>query len=160
MNRTLPRGDCGDRSADHRRASRRSRLVPCAVRLVGGTEDPGERKAPPNVNPAAYGEFDETNSGFKQVRAAAILALGGFDFQAHLLAQRTADESAYGMCLPACRFHNFLQGGSTRALQQIEDRLGLAALADTLLLGSFPQVGYLGFRGRFGRFLGRAGLLA
>jgi hypothetical protein len=38
MNRSLPPGDCGDRSFDPGRPSRRGRAVPGAGRLVGGIE--------------------------------------------------------------------------------------------------------------------------
>jgi len=100
-------------------------------------------------------------SGLDRVAALPVLALGGLDCQAHLLAQRTADESAQAVRLPAGGLQQLLGRGASLPLQQAQDRLGLAALADALLLGSFPRADGPGLRGgptgRFVRFLRRGG---
>src|ERR1017187_10227530 len=80
-----------------------------------------------------------------RVPALPVLGLGGPDRQPHLLAQDAGQEPADRVRLPAGGFHKFLPGGAARALQQVEDLGGLAALAGDgrLLLGG------LGRRGAF-----------
>lgn len=49
-------------------------------------------------------------SGFDRVAALAVLALGGNDLHAHLLADGPREKSPQGMRLPAGGFHQFLGG--------------------------------------------------
>src|ERR1039457_3679145 len=63
-----------------------------------------------------------------RVPALPVLGLGGPDRQPHLLAQGTGQEPADRVRLPAGGFPEFLRGGAARALQQVEDLGGLAAL--------------------------------
>jgi hypothetical protein len=86
-----------------------------------------ERKTPPGEIPVARCGRERVGSGFHGIAPLPVPALGGGDGQAHLLAQRPADESAQR--LPAGGFEQFLGGSSTRPLEQFEDRGGFAALA-------------------------------
>src|SRR5579862_8908213 len=86
-----------------------------------------------------------------RVVALAVLALGGGNVQAHLLTDGPGQEPAHGMRLPAAGFLEFLGGRATRPFQQVEDLGGLAAIpCGSALLFALA---------RFGRFLGRGGLL-
>jgi hypothetical protein len=87
-------------------------------------------------------------SGFDQVVALPVLALGGHDRQLHLLANSSRDEPPDRMRLPTTRLLQLLGRCPARPLEQIEDLGGLAA-----------ATGAGGFRRALGRFLGRAGLL-
>jgi hypothetical protein len=70
----------------------------------------------------------------KRVFTLAILALGGLGRQAHLLAQRAADEATDGMGLPASRFDRFLSRSAARPLQRMQHLGGLAAVSGTFSL--------------------------
>ena len=107
-----------------------------------------ERETPPGGYPAARRKRKGGNSGFDGVGALPVLALGGCDGQAHLLADSPRQEPADGMRLPAGGFHQFLGCCAAGPLQQVQDLGGLAAVA-----------GAGGFLLAFGRFLRRTGLL-
>ena len=102
-----------------------------------------KRETPPGRNPAARCERNRANSGFDGIAALAVLALGGRDGQAHLLADRAGQEPAHGMRLPAGGFHAVpcwwlrpaasAGPGSWRSCCR-RGRLGLAFFA---LLGAF-----------------------
>src|SRR5580698_4261921 len=55
-----------------------------------------ERETPPSMNPAARLERQLCGSGFHGIAALAVVALGGLDGQAHLLADRARQEAAHG----------------------------------------------------------------
>lgn len=160
MNRALPPGDRGHRSADPRGAYRRRRVVPGSVGLVVGVEDLRRRKTPPDVNPAARKSRAMRDSGFHGVAPLPVFALGGHDGQTYLLPNRAGQEPPNRVWLPAGGFHQLLARNAARPLEQFENRLGLTAFADPLLLARLPRAGGLGFWARFGRFLGGGGLLA
>ncbi len=120
MNRAVPPGDRGHRSGTARRESRRGRVVPGVVRLVGGTPHPPRRKTPPRLNPAARCVRKGCESGFNGVATLSVFALGGSDRQTHLLADSPGQEPANRMRLPASRFAQFLGTNAARPLQQFE----------------------------------------
>lgn len=151
MNRALPPGDRGHRSGTDHGQCRRSGVVPGAFGLVGRASHPPEREKPPRRNPGGQCKQIGWFLAVDRVPALAVLALDGRDGQAHFLTQRSADESAYTVGLPVRRFHDLGQRSAILALQQVKDRLGLAALVSA---GGFLR----GF-GRFGRFLGGGSLL-
>lgn len=109
-----------------------------------------ETKKPPR-EPGGRKETMRLALALKRVGAFPALAFGRFNVEPHLLAQRRADEPSNRMRLPLGRLHDLLHGGSARALQQLQDLCGLAAL---------PDGGLVGLLSAFRRFLGRAGLLA
>jgi hypothetical protein len=155
VNRALPARDRGHRSGTARRQSRSRGAVPCAFRLVRRVAHTSERATPPGSYPAARCTWAGNGSGFDRVAALAVLALGGNNIQAELLADRARKEPTHGMGLPARRFHEFLKRRPVRPLEQVEDALGLAAASGFgLRLRGFRRL-----RGLCG-FLRRAGLLA
>jgi len=85
---------------------------------------------------------------FDRVGPLAILGLGRGDRQPQLLANGSRQEPAHGMRHPASRLLKLLGARSARALQQIENLGGLAAVA-----------GAGGFLRALGRFLSEGGLL-
>jgi hypothetical protein len=99
------------------------------------------------------------DSGFDGVAALAVLALGRRDSESHLLSNRPGEEATHGMRLPPGSFHQLLGCNAPGPLQQVQHLGRLAAVARSPLSASFRRAGGLGFRGRFGRFLGSAGLL-
>jgi hypothetical protein len=147
MNRALSPRDRGGRTP--RRQSGRCRLVPRSSGLVGRASYPPEREMPPGRNPAARVVRDERELGFDRVGPLPVFGLGRRHGQPHLLTDRTGQEPADGMRLPASGFHQFLGGYAARPLQQIQDLGGLAAVP-----------GRLGLFLALGRFLGGPGLLA
>jgi len=159
MNRALLPRDSDGRSGAPGGQSGHRRSLPSAFRLVRRIANPPERTTPPSGGPAARCGGNRKRSGFDGIAALPVLALRGCHSQAHLLPNRARQEPANRMGLPAGRFHQLLAGNAARPLEQFEDRLGLAAFAGALLLGSFPRTGCFWLRGRFGRFLGWAGLL-
>jgi len=64
-----------------------------------------KRTTPPEVNPAASRVRNRLVSGFDGIGPLAILTFRGGDGQAQLLANRTGQESADRMRLPASGFH-------------------------------------------------------
>ena len=106
-----------------------------------------KREKPLGGNPAAR-KARKARLGFDRVRSLAVLSLGGRHGQAHLFAQRAADESAHAVGLPVLCFHDLGQSSTILALQQFENPIRLAAFA-----------GRLGFLSAFGRFLRGASLL-
>ena len=58
---------------------------------------------------------------------ALAIALGGFQFEAHLLANGPAQEPAHAVGLPAGQFHQFIERGSIFAAQKL-DHLGVLLL--------------------------------
>src|ERR1700676_5368110 len=149
MNRTLPTRDRGNRRGDSGGSSRCGRVVSGAFGLVGGVAHSRKRETPPSRYPAARCEEQLSRSGFDGVAALPILAFGGRDREAHLLANRAGKEPAQGMWLPASGFEQFLGAGSPRPLQEVEDRRGFTALAGFvscaprrfLLRGRLPLAG-------------------
>src|SRR5579863_7194064 len=93
-----------------------------------------QRKTPPGANPAAWCERERLSLCFHGISAFAVLDLGGNDGQSHLLAQRSAAESAHGIRLPASCLLEFLGGRALRPFHPVQDCIGFAALADSLLL--------------------------
>src|SRR5258708_543830 len=126
MNRALPPGDRGHRSADPLGTSRSAGIVSGTLGLVGRASNPPERRTPPEMNPAAGRNGNWRRSAFYRVIALAVLALSGCHGKAHLLADRARQEPAYRMRLPACSFHQFLGRGPAGPLQQFQDFGGLA----------------------------------
>ena len=156
MNHTLPPRDRGHQGGDPGGQSGSQRTVPGIVRLVGGTADTAGRvqatKKPPEPSPGGGKEKDRRRSGFERIGALAIFALGRFYAESHLLAKRTADESTNTVRLPLGCGHQFLEGGSAGAFQQLQNLCGFAALPRSLSLRSFGR----GFRlfGRLAAFFG------
>src|SRR5262245_54764315 len=72
----------------------------------------------------------------------AVVAFGGFDRQAHFLAERAADEPTHAVRLPTGSLHNLSERRAVLALEQVQDRGLLATGAGNgqLLgtLGAFP----------------------
>src|ERR1700677_1913054 len=101
MNRTLPPGDCGDRSEAASTQFRSFRTVPGTRGLVGRVEHPRRRETPPSSYPAARMNEISGVSGFYRVAPLAILALCRRDGQTQLLPHSARQETAYGMRLPA-----------------------------------------------------------
>src|SRR5450631_4215267 len=143
---------------DGRKSGCRS-AVPDAHGLFGGGAPLTGRRTPPEWFPAARRGRDRRDSDLDGVAALSVLAFAGRYSQAHLLAQSAADESAHAMGLPGRGFHDLSQGYTARALHEVEDRFGLATLANTLCLVGLAVAGTTGFLGGLGSFLGRAGLL-
>ena len=85
--------------------------------------------------------MEEYSTGYA-VHPLAIFTLGGFDRQAHFLAERAADEPTHAVRLPTGSLHNLSERRSVLALEQVQDRGLLATSAghDGLLatLGPFP----------------------
>ena len=92
-------------------------------------------------------------SALDRVGTLSVLAFGRLDRQTHLLAKRAADEAPNAVGLPFGRGHQFLEGGSARALEQFEDLRGLASRAGGRLFRFRCLSGPLGFLTAFGRFL-------
>ena len=84
------------------------------------------------------GEMKPWKSGLRAdgIGANAARALARQNRQSHLLAERSADEAANAMSLPAGNLHEFLQRGAALALQQVKDVGGLAAPVISLVRGS------------------------
>jgi len=149
MNRTLPPGDCGDRSEAAGAQFRRFRTVPGTRGLVGRVEHPRRRETPPSSYPAARMNEISGVSGFYRVAPLAVLGLGGRECQPHFLPNHAGQEPAHRMRLPAACFLQIFGGGAARPLEQVENLSGFAAISGT---GSL--------RSAFGRSLGPTGLLA
>ena len=149
MNRTLPPGDCGDRSEAAGAQFRRFRTVPGTRGLVGRVEHPRRRETSPSTYPAARMNEISGVSAFYRVAPLAILALCGCDGQTQLLPNSARQETAYGMRLPADGLLQFLGGRATWPFEQVENLSGF---------GAIPGIG--GLRSAFARSLARAGLLA
>src|SRR5262249_46973117 len=144
-----------------------------ARRLVCGITHAPKRGTPPGGNPAARRWCYRGGSALERVGALTGLARGGFDGQAELLAQGSADEAADAVSLPSGGSHDGLEGGAARPVQQFENLGGLATLARRGGLlgggGPFPRLGPRGrdsgrlWRGvgaflDSGRLFGRLGL--
>src|SRR5262249_38429763 len=86
----------------------------------GETGHPPKRGTPPGGNPAARRWCDREDSALERVGALTVFALGGFDGQAELLAQCSADEAADAVSLPLGGGHDAVECGSARPLQQFE----------------------------------------
>ncbi len=90
------------------------------------------------------------------VDAIAILPFGGFNVEAHFLAQGAGEEAAHGVGLPVGSFHEVVQSHAARPLQQVQDFGRLACWAGATGwcagLGAFTCPGGLAPR------LGGAGL--
>jgi hypothetical protein len=157
VNRAMPSGDRGHRDGTNRRPSRRGRLGPRALRLVGGATPPPERKTPPGGNPAARWMRRCGSSALHGIAALPVLALRGRHGQPHLFADRPREEAANRMFLPARQLHQFLERRAVRSLQQVQDLGGLAAVAGGNGALLAPRCRFLGL-GRF--FAGLAFLLA
>src|SRR2546423_1511552 len=85
-----------------------------------------QQKTPPGANPAARKGRQKGRSGFDGIGTLSVFALGGYNRQPQLLPDGPGQEAADRMCLPACGFHEFGQGGPVLALKQGQD-LGLLA---------------------------------
>jgi len=134
MNRALPTRDRGDRSGTPHRQSGSAGPVLGAFGLIGRTRfaQPDKEK-PPRRNLGGLYKRIGWRSG-DRVAAFPVLALGGHHRQAHLFADGAGEEPADGMWLPACRFHQLFAGHAAGPLEQVEDLVGLAALAGGLRL--------------------------
>src|ERR1035437_3434006 len=115
-----------------------------------------QREGPPGRSPGGEKEPNRWALAFDRVAALRVVGLGRRDRQAHLLAQGAGKKPTNRVCLPARGFHEFLQGGASRTLQQVEDLGRLAALAGAgrLLLRRLGRIC------AFARFLRRAAPLA
>src|ERR1035441_5231421 len=154
MNQTLPPGDCGHRSSALGRAPGRRGLMPRAVRLVWGVEaEAGENAAESRTarrgRSRAGGRQEGRCLTLELVYALAILAFGGLNRAAQLLAEDATDEPPDAVGHPPGRFHDLGQRRTALPFQQGHNSGGLATLSDALCL----WLG--GFRGRFGGLLGR-----
>src|ERR1035438_8514529 len=97
MNQTLPPGDCGHRSPALGRAPGRRGAMPRAVGLVWGIEaEAGENAAESRTarrgRSRAGGRWEARCLTLELINALAILALGGLNRAAHLLAEDATDE--------------------------------------------------------------------
>src|ERR1017187_873361 len=158
MNQTLPPGDCGHRSSTLGWAPGCRRLVPGAIRLVWGIEaEAGENAAESRTarrgRSRAGGRREKRGLTLELINALAILALGGLNRAAHLLAEDATDEPPDAVGHPPGRLHDLGQRRTALPFQQGHNSGGLATLSDALCL----WLG--GFRGRFGGLLGRGRLL-
>src|ERR1017187_7659167 len=79
------------------------------------------REGPPGRSPGGQKEPNRWALAFDRVAALRVVGLGRRDRQAHLLAQCAGKKPTNRVCLPARGFHEFLQGGASRTLQQVED---------------------------------------
>src|ERR1035437_6070982 len=136
-------------------ACRPRRLVPRVGGLAGRTKAAArgrDKEKPPSPNPGGQKEPNRWALAFDRVAALRVVGLGRRDRQAHLLAQGAGKKPTNRVCLPARGFHEFLQGGASRTLQQVEDLGRLAALAGAgrLLLRRLGRIC------AFARFLRRA----
>src|SRR5216684_7843280 len=123
-------------------------MAKCSAVVASKRRLMNQRETPPGANPAARWRRDWGYSGFDRIGALPVLALGGSDRQAHLLAQGAADEATDAVGLPTRSLHDCGKRGALRPFQQFEDLLRLAAFAGATRLFA-----------ALGRFLGRAGLL-
>ena len=100
-------------------------------------------------------------SGLDRVAALPVAGPDGNNRKLHLPAQSSRKEAAHRMRLPSGCLHDLVQAGPARALDQAEDRLGLARCAQAFLPRRFSGLGGFGLRGgpgsRFGRVLYRSG---
>src|ERR1019366_10210184 len=112
-----------------------------------------DKEKPPRRNPGGEKEPIRWASALERVAALPVRGLGGRDGQAHLLAQDAGDKSSDRVSLPAGGFHQIRPGSATRALQQVEEFGGFAALARTAGL-----LARLGRRRAFVGFVRRGGL--
>ena len=92
-----------------------------------------QKKKPPERGRRLRG-WNRKMSGFDRITVLAVLAPGGDDFQAHLLADSAGQEPAHRMRLPAGGFHQLFGGDPAGPLQQFEDRGCLAAVASGIAL--------------------------
>ena len=76
---------------------------------------PLTKKTPPGESPAARCGRKRRGSGFDGVAPLPVLALGGRNGQAHLLANGPGKKPAQRMRLPAGSFEQFLGSGSAQA---------------------------------------------
>jgi hypothetical protein len=107
-----------------------------------------DQEKPLGRNPAARKARNCEGSGFDRIAALAVFTLRRDYGVAHLFADGPREEAPDGMRLPAGRLHQVFGCDAARLLQKLEYLVGFAAIAAT------------GFLLRFGRFLGRAGLLS
>src|ERR1700730_14963557 len=87
-----------------------------------------EQKSPPRPEPGGQWRRKPVLAP-DRVHPLAVVALGGFDLQAQLLAEGAGHEPADGVGLPAGSFHQVGQGGALGIFQQGDNLGGLAALA-------------------------------
>jgi hypothetical protein len=112
-----------------------------------------KRNSPPRSGPGGLQGWHAT-SVLDRIAALPVLGLGGRECQAQLFADRTREEPANGMRLPAGGSNQLGKCGAVRPLEQIQHLLSLDALAGTrFLLGSFGRLCALW------RLLGWGGLL-
>ena len=146
MNRALPPGDRGHRGRDSGGQLRPRWIVSAARGLVYRIAIGSEREMPLGGYPAAQ-ERREERSGFDGVGPLAVIAFGRRHSQAHFLADRARKEAAHGMWLPARSFHELFGCDATGPLQQVQDLVGLAALAGRA--GLLPRLGSSAQQGPF-----------
>src|SRR5437016_6010635 len=107
MNRTVPPGNCRDRSRDFRRQSGCLRVDARPCGLARRASDPSKRETPPERFQAARERWNGRLS-FDGITALAVLTLDGYYVQTHLLAHCTRQEATYRMRLPTRGLHQFL----------------------------------------------------
>ena len=93
-------------------------------------------------------------SGLDRVAALPVAGPDGNNRKLHLPAQSSRKEAAHRMRLPSGCLHDLVQAGPARALDQAEDRLGLARCAQAFLPRRFSELGGFGIRGGPGSRLG------
>ena len=116
-----------------------------AVGLVGRTPL-AEREKPPRRNPGGQCKRLRLYSALYRIAALAVLALGGRDGQAHLLADGAGKEPAQGMRLPVGRLEQLLCSRAARPLQYAERRPQVSTLASrTMRWGGVVLVAFIVF---------------
>ena len=133
MNGTMPSRDSSHRKGN---SCRQTRVVLGVEGLVDGIANHSRRRMPPGCSPAARTARGGRKSGFDRVGPLPVLSLGGRHRHPHLLPDGAREESAHGMGLPACRFHQFLHAGSLGAFQQVQDSCCLATVAGRACLSA------------------------
>jgi hypothetical protein len=101
-------------------------------RISGSAESASriaDKEKPPRQNLGGEKEPIGWASALERVAALPIRGLGRRDGQAHLPAPDPGDKSSHRVSLPAGGFHQIRPGSATRALQQVKELGGFAALA-------------------------------
>ncbi len=145
MNRTLPPGNCGNRSAAAGWTSGCAGAVPGTLGLVAGAQAAApspDKEKPPRQNPGGQCESGWWRSAFDGVLSFPVLALDRGHGPTHFLADRARQEPAHAVRQPTGSFHEISHGGAAWMFQQFEHLFRLGPLARTVCLRR------LGFRGR------------
>jgi len=135
MNRTLPPGNCGNRSAAAGWTSGCAGAVPGTLGLVAGTQAAArspDKEKPPRRNPGGQCESGWWRSALDGVVSFPVLALSRHHSPTHLLSDRSREEPAHAVRQPTGSFHEISHGGAAWLFQQFEHLFCLGFCSDTI----------------------------